>query len=70
MRGTGLPAVVELPLTCLPILDDIDSFELEDFLVEIMSAEFNTLVDDNSLSEVPVFLNLHVIYFKIGNCWH
>ena len=34
------------------VVGDIDSYELEEFLAEIMSSEFNTVVDDNSLAEV------------------
>lgn len=30
----------------------IDSYELEEFLAEIMSSEFNSIVDDNSAAEV------------------
>ena len=39
-------------LTNDTVVGDIDSYELEEFLAEIMSSEFNTVVDDNSLAEV------------------
>lgn len=47
------------PLICDDFVSgDIDSTELEDFLAEIMSAEFNSVVDDNSLAEVSQILKL------------
>ena len=39
------------------IPDDIESWELEDYIANIMDAEFNTVTDDGSLPEVSgIFL--------------
>ena len=38
--------------TCFCSADGIDPYELEDFLTEIMSAEFNSFIEDNSSAEV------------------
>ena len=34
------------------MIEDIEDFELEDFLADIMNTEFDTIVEDGSLSQV------------------
>ena len=44
------------------ISGDIEPYELEDYLAEILSNEFDTIVDDGSLADVGWMSSLFVIY--------
>ena len=44
------------------ISGDIEPYELEDYLAEILSNEFDTIVDDGSLADVGWISSLFVIY--------
>ena len=49
------------PLTQSFILDTVEDYELEDYIAEVMSNEFDTIIEDESLTKVnfTVFIMLH-----------
>lgn len=42
--------IIKFCLFC--VSEDIDDYEVEDFLADIMNTEFDTIVEDGSLSQV------------------
>lgn len=47
IEGWVVVVIIKFCLFC--VLEDIDDYEVEDFFVDIMNIEFDTIVEDGSL---------------------
>lgn len=54
-RSAVCSAIKSINQTC-SCAGDLEQDEVEDFLSELMNNEFDTVVDDGSLPQVPLFL--------------
>lgn len=50
IEGWAVVVIIEFCPFC--VSEDIDDYEVEDFLADIMNTEFDTIVEDGSLSQV------------------
>lgn len=50
IEGWAVVVIIKFCLFC--VSEDIDDYEVEDFLADIMNTEFDTIVEDGSLSQV------------------
>lgn len=51
-EGWAVVVIIKFCLFC--VSEDIDDYEVEDFLADIMNTEFDTIVEDGSLSQVSI----------------
>lgn len=51
-EGQAVIVIIKFCLFC--VSEDIDDYEVEDFLADIMNTEFDTIVEDGSLSQVSM----------------